>query len=103
MGIKRYVTYVGIAAVSLTVGAIEGVYDTPCIFKTLLGIVPLTSASIGAANEHREEYGPDLGVSSGIGEGLAHVLTIASGIGAGGGLSALCEAAGFGLGKLLSR
>ena len=98
MNPRRYLAYGGIAAVSLTLGVIEGLYDTPCIFKPMLVVVPLVSASIGAAKEHREEYGPDLGVCSGIEEGFDHVLTI----GFGAGLSALCEGVGFGLGKLFS-
>ncbi len=102
MSLRRYLTYGGIAAASLALGAIEGAYNTPCIFKPALVAVPLASASIGAYIEHREAYGSDLGVFYGMEEGIDHVFTVAAGTGTGVVLSAACEAAGFGLVKLLS-
>jgi len=104
MSIRRYVTYGGIAAASLVAGAIEGLYDTPCIFKPVLGIVPLASAAINASEAHREEHGSDLGTLEEVEEsGFEYVLELGFNAVAGGGLSAICEGVGFGLGKLLSR
>jgi hypothetical protein len=103
MSLRRYLTYGGIAAASLALGVVEGIYDTPCIFKPVLVAAPLVSASVGVSTETRDEYHSYLSVISGMEKGFEHVARVIGGAAKGGGLSAICEAAGFGIGKLLSR
>ncbi len=101
--IKRVVTYLTIAGVSLGAGIVEAIYDTPCLFKPVLGLIPIASAMASANAEYEREYEDGLGVGDGsLEHGFEAAMDLGVGAVKGVGLSALCEGAGYGLAKLFS-
>jgi len=98
MTLRKYIGYGAIALFSLAEGAYEGVYDAPGILKPVLIIgFPIVSGMIGAKAELEEVFDKPPEKTA---DGFKYVINLDSGIIKGAGLSALCEAAGFGLAKL---
>jgi hypothetical protein len=104
--LRKCLAYGGIAAGSLAIGAYEGISDIPGglpLKVVVFGGIPIVSAYVGASTETTDIFGSDaLSVFKGAQKGWRYNLIIGMGAIGGGGLSALCEAVGFGIGKVLS-
>jgi hypothetical protein len=93
MDARKYIAYGTIGLVSLAEGVYEGLSDAPGILKPILiGGIPVVSGFVGAGIEFKEDYDRTDGEMN---EGFLHTMKTAEGFAKGGGLSVLCETAGF--------
>lgn len=96
--VKRAFAYSTIGLGSFGVGLYEGVNNSPGLLRSiLLAGTPVIGGLVGGQAEVLDDSKED----NDLNQGLINAMEVGMGFVRGGGLAGVCEAAGFGLGKLL--